>query len=432
MEQETRVIIADLAIVGTGLAGVAATIFAMNKGMRIALTGNTGALAYTTGYLDLWGYGGDDSLESVIDPWKGVKRVRKSDPDHPYGLVSDAAIEKSFAAFVSFISECGIGYTKPQQHNLDALSPVGTVKKTLCVPKTMEEGVKALAAGKKCLIIDFKGLRGFSGRQMVANLGRLWPEMRHARIDFPDIEQKEIYPEVLARALEVPSHRERFGALIKEVKGDAEVIGMPAVLGIHYPDRVKAALEECLGIPLFEVPTMPPAVPGIRLREMVEQVFPCKGVSMVPQQKVKLVRLHEGKIMLLLADNYGPIEIEAKTVLLASGRFISGGLEAGMNGVREPLFNIPVQQPETREQWYNAHYAGAEGHLIHRAGIRVDASFRPIDDRGHIVHERLFAAGIILANQDWIRSRSGAGIAISTAYMAVERAAELFGNEWGK
>jgi glycerol-3-phosphate dehydrogenase subunit B len=38
---------------------------------------------------------------------------------------------------------------------------------------------------------------------------------------------------------------------------------------------------------------------------------------------------------------------------------------------------------------------------------------------GRPYSERLFAAGVILAHQDWIRGRSGAGIAIATAYKAV-------------
>jgi glycerol-3-phosphate dehydrogenase subunit B len=40
------------------------------------------------------------------------------------------------------------------------------------------------------------------------------------------------------------------------------------------------------------------------------------------------------------------------------------------------------------------------------------------------VDKRLFAAGILLAHQDWIRGRCGAGVAIASAYKAVEYAQE--------
>jgi glycerol-3-phosphate dehydrogenase subunit B len=46
------------------------------------------------------------------------------------------------------------------------------------------------------------------------------------------------------------------------------------------------------------------------------------------------------------------------------------------------------------------------------------------------MYENLFAAGIIIAHQDWIRERCGAGIAIATAYKAVESAAQFLSQQW--
>lgn len=424
MKQDERHIKTDLAIAGTGIAGVAAAIFALQEGMSVALTGNTGALAYTTGYLDLLGIDLGRGSAEIQNPWRGIEALRSTEPRHPLSRVTGEDIKHAFTIFTEYITDCGLGYTAPGSMNLDALSPVGTLKKTLCVPRTMLEGVKAFNARKKCLIIDFTGLRGFSGRQIAANLSQSWPELRHTRMDFPLIAQQEIYPEVAARTLEVEAHRALFADRLKEMLGDAEVVGMPAIFGIHEPDRVMAELQDMIGIPLFEIPTMPPSVPGIRLREMVEQVFPEKGVHLVPQQKVTRIELGSDRITLSLADSFGPIRIDAKCALMATGRFISGGLEAEMNCIREPLLDIPVTQPESRENWYNPRYVDGPAHEVHRAGIEVDDRFRPLDAGGTIVNERLFGAGIMLAHQDWIRSRSGAGIAIASAFRAVKSAAE--------
>jgi glycerol-3-phosphate dehydrogenase subunit B len=81
-----------------------------------------------------------------------------------------------------------------------------------------------------------------------------------------------------------------------------------------------------------------------------------------------------------------------------------------------------VTQPAVRADWYRDRYTDPRGHPIHRAGIEVDGSFRPLTREGRRYDERLFAAGVILAHQDWIRSRSGAGIAIATAFKAVTEA----------
>ena len=91
----------------------------------------------------------------------------------------------------------------------------------------------------------------------------------------------------------------------------------------------------------------------------------------------------------------------------------------------EHLLDLPVTQPIARSDWYRARYTDPRGHPIHRAGIEVDDAWRPLNGMGQPYSERLFAAGVILAHQDWIRGRSGAGIAIATAYRAVTEAARF-------
>lgn len=419
MTEEARHFETELAVIGSGIAGFAASIFALKRNITTAQAGNTGAVAYTTGYLDLLGKI-EGEPGAIDNPWEGLATLKDKYPDHPLVAVSPDDINEAFHQFTSFLGECGIAYSSPEKTNITALSPAGTLKKTLCVPASMAAGPKAFAAKTPCVIIDFKGLKGFSGRQVVANLQGQWPGIKAERIEFPEMLSGEIYPEVMARALEVERTRITLAESITKVAGDAKVIGLPAVLGMHNPDFVKAELEKLTGLEIFEIPTMPPSVPGIRLREMFEQVFPEKGLTLIPQQKVTSLDFSEDSVTLHLKDNYGPITIAAKAVILATGRFLSGGLEAHITGVTEPLLDLPVTQPDERQDWYRNQYTDSRGHAIHKAGIEVDSSLRPLNSQGKPYHQRLFGAGIILAHQDWIRSRSGAGIAIATAYKAVE------------
>lgn len=424
MREETRQFETELAVIGSGIAGCAAAIFALNKKIKTAQVGNTGALAYTTGYLDLLG-AREGSSVAVDNPWDGLEELKKSSPEHPLSHISAHDIKEGFRQFTTFLSECGIAYTGPQETNITALTPAGTLKKTLCVPSTMAAGPQAFAAKTPCVMIDFHGLKGFSAREVVANLQRKWPQLTAARIVFPDMAKGEIYPEVMARALEVAATRTRLAGLLAEAAGEAEVIGLPALLGMHAPDLVRNELERLTGRTIFEIPTMPPSVPGIRLREMFEQVLPQKGITLIPQQKITALNLSSAGALLNLSDNYGPIVIHAKAVILATGRFLSGGLEAHITGISEPLLDLPVHQPSSRSGWYREQYTDRRGHPIHKAGIEIDTSYRPLGKNGRPYHERLFAAGIILAHQDWIRGRSGAGIAIATAYKAVQAAEKL-------
>lgn len=425
MIQEARHFETDLAVIGSGLAGFAASTFALNRGIRTAQVGNTGAVAYTTGYLDLLGRVNNEDVCPVTDPWEGIRQLAQSQPLHPLARVRETDIRAAFQEFTHFISDCGIIYNAPGKLNATALTPAGTLKPTLCVPATMQAGVDALARQSRCVIVDFKGLRGFSALQVVANLKDTWPGLRAERILFPDMETGEIYPEVMARALEVPAHREDLARRLKGVVGDAEVVGVPAVLGMHSPDLVMAEMQRLLGLPIFEIPTMPPSVPGIRLRELFEQIFPQKGLVLIPQQKVATVVINPEDILLSLADNFGPVTIRARAAIMATGRFLSGGLVAAFDGIREPLIDLPVSQTASREDWYNLQYMDKRGHEIHRAGIEVDEHFRPLAANGLPVSERLFAAGLILAHQDWIRGRCGAGVALASAYEAVQAVQKL-------
>lgn len=415
-----------LAVIGSGMAGLAATVFAVNRGLATVLTGNSGALAYTTGYLDLLGRQ-EDAGPAVDNPWQALDELRAAQPNHPLSRAPQADIRRGFDEFTAFLGANGIAYSAPAEQNILALTPAGTLKRTLCVPATMAAGPRALAANAACVIVDFDGLKGFSGREVVAHLGARWPALRAQRIAFPDMAPGEIYPEVMARALEVPATRVKLAAALKLAAGQAKVIGLPAILGMHRPDAVRADLQRLTGVEIFEIPTMPPSVPGVRLRELVEQTLPQHGVTLIAQQKVRRLRLDATGADLDLHDSYGPIHIRAQAVILATGRFLSGGLEARPDGIKEHLLDLPVTQPAGRADWYRERYTDRRGHPIHRAGIETDASARPLGADGRPYSDRLFAAGVIVAHQDWIRSRSGAGIAIATAYQAVQAAARLLG-----
>lgn len=417
MIKKTRQYQTQLAIIGAGIAGSAASIFALNRGIKTVQIGNTGALAYTSGYLDLLGINHGDVIS---DPWQGLQQLREQEPQHPYSKLDNNEIKNAFDEFIDSLQDMGLSYSKVAHSNLLAMSPAGTLKPTCCMPATMSQSIQAMANRARVLFIGFIGLEGFSAQEIIANLGAQWPGLKAQTIAFPEMESgAQVYPEVMARALEVSDTREQLAKRIKQVAGDAEYIALPAILGIHQPDAIHQAMEALVGLPIFEIPTIPPAVPGIRLRELLEQKLVAKGVTVITQQKVASVIFNEEHIQLSYADHYGPVNIQAQNMLLASGRFLSGGLTAEQNHIRETLLNLPIQQPENREQWFNDDYFAPEGHRVNRSGVRVNEKFQVVNQRAEVVDPRLYAAGIVLANQDWIRQRCGAGVAIATAYRAV-------------
>ena len=93
--------------------------------------------------------------------------------------------------------------------------------------------------------------------------------------------------------------------------------------------------------------------------------------------------------------------------------------------LRETLFGLPVAQPPNRASWHQKDLLHAEGHPVNQAGLAVDENCRPVDNQGRVIRNNLFAAGSILAHQDWMRQKCGSGLAIATAYRAVNACSDF-------
>jgi len=422
MKRTSRKIETEFAVVGTGIAGFAASLFAHARGLDVTQVGHSGAIAYTTGYLDLLGAREGALLD---DPWAGLDALRTLAPGHPFARLANDDIRTALSEFIAALNTGGIGYTPVGARNVKALLPYGVTKPTLSVPETMQPGIEAKEAGAPTLIVDIEGLQGFSAQEFQTNLAAEWPGLRTAKLAFPGLDGRQVFPEVMARSLETRATREAFAELLRPLLGEATHVGLPAILGMRAPDAVRADLEERIGATLFEIPTMPPAVPGIRLREMFEQALPAHGIRLEPQLKVAKVDLGTDGARLTLHGPMEDIEIDAASVLLATGRFLSGGLASDRQHVWETLLDLPVRQPASRDDWYRATYFDPRGHAINRFGVDVDEGFRPLGANGQPASPRLFSAGAIISGQDWVRERSGAGLAIATAYGAVRAAAEV-------
>lgn len=417
----------DLAVIGTGIAGMAAAVFAVNRGLSVVQAGSTGALSYTSGVFDVLGAlpASEDAPRRratvVREPFKAFKALLADAPGHPYGALDAHRVARALRELCAFLAQAGLVYHDGGEHNFHVVSPGGTLKHSWCVPETVLPGCEALEAGLPCAVVGLEGLKGFSARQVAANLATAWPALTAVTMRVPGCERGELYPEQVARMLEVPAHREAFAARLKDAVGDADVAGLPAVLGMHRPGDVAAEVARLSGLRVFEIPTMPPGVPGIRLKEAFEDRLPVMGVDLCCQQTFTgELPGPDAPFRLRVTGQTVERDVSARHALLASGRFLGGGLNGDRTGIAESVFGLPVAQPAGRDGWHRQDYLDPRGHGVNRAGLETDGRFRPLGRDGRPAHERLYAAGSILAHQDWIRMKCGAGVAVATALAAVE------------
>ena len=420
----------DLAVVGAGMAGMAAAVFAAARGLVTVQVGNAGGLLFSSGPLDLLAVHPLGQRRTWLDPWRALEAMEQQLPLHPYGKVPNAHKRAAMTEFVAALGEAGLAYTEPGDQNRRFVTSLGTIKTTYCLPRGMEAGATALKRRTPGLLVDFRGLREFSARQVAATVAPRWPDLRAVRIPFPGSERSvETHAAVLARALELEEPREALVQRIRPHLEDAEVVGFPAVLGVRRTAEILDHLQRRLGLPVFEIPMMPTSVPGLRLKEALERVLSARGVHRMVQASVRAIEpQRDGGFLLDVRGSALEHSLGCKAVVLATGRFMGHGLTADRDRVRETILDLPVYQPASRAEWHHRDFLAPGGHPVNMAGLEVDDRFRALDRAGVAAHERLYAVGSVLAHQDWMRQKCGAGLAITTAHAAVNAACEALGS----
>lgn len=417
----------DLTVIGAGMAGMAATLFAVNRGLSVAQVGSTSEIGFASGLFDLLGIHPVGEAHRWEDPWAGIEAVVGDIPKHPYARLKPEEIRVTFEELLNFLNGVGLPYSRHLNRNVNIVTPLGTIKTTYCVPHTMWGGVEALAQKKPCLLVDFKGLKGFSAGLIADTLREDWPGLHTARISFPGTDRAiEVFPEHMANALVISQNRKKLAHVIRPYVGDAWIVGMPAILGLYQTQKVASDLANLIGVPVFEIPTMPPSIPGLRLKEAFERGLREKRPHYFSQKRVLEVNLRSDTVFeISIGIAAREQTILSNGIILATGRFIGGGLSTDRKRIHETIFHLPVYQPEGRVKWHRDDLLDLQGHLINRTGLEIDDHFRPLDKKGHPAFNKLFAAGSILAHQDWKRMKCGVGLAVATAFGAVKAFVDL-------
>jgi len=418
-----------LVIVGAGLAGMAAALFAANRGIAAAQVGGAGGTLFASGFLDLMGVHPVEKGKRLEDPWAGIEEIRRDIPAHPLTRMDTGDIRQALEEYFAFLEDAHLPYVHFQEKNVDVITPLGTVKPTYGVPRSMKAGVEALLDGRPCLLVDFLGLKEFNARLIASALEERWPRLRWARISFPGTEKtSRVFTRHMAKALELRGPIDELAEKVRPLVRDAEAVGMPAIFGISRAHEIVSRFEQAIGVPVFEIPTLPASVPGYRLKVSFTSRLPARGIRPFFQSKVLQVREESGGGFVLSTAGAGVEHtLRARGILLATGRFFSQGLIADRKSIREPLFDLPVRQPEARKHWHSRDLMDRNGHAVNRAGLEVDDRFRPLDRAGNPAFPTLFASGSILAHQDWMRMKCGSGLAIATSFAAVKALSEACG-----
>lgn len=399
----------DVIVIGMGLAGLMAAKTAADAGQKVLIVGKgTGSLCLFSHSIDLLG-----GLPNHEKRGEFLSRWIREHPLHPYAKMNAAKIEEALSSFLSLFPP---PYSFQNFDHRNSLLPTGagTLRPTYLIPETMAPGI--LCQERAGLVVGFQGFKDFYPGYVAHHL-----KWRSVTVRLPELPRQEIAAAALARLMEKKSFRERIGLEIKKEMKEGGLVGFPAVLGLTNPMEVKRDLEEIVGAEIFEIPTLPPSIPGYRIFNRFKGWLISKGATLILGNPVSKVSL-KGKTCSAIHVSTPPLytSYEADRFILATGRFVGGGLLADKDKIREPLFGFEVEQPPSREEWYGRSFFS--DHPIHSSGIMTDSQFRPVDRRGTLLLENVWIAGTILAHHNSIVEKSREGIEIATGYWAARHA----------
>ena len=418
----------DLLVVGTGLSGLIAAHTAAKEGQQVrVISKGLGALHWSAGTIDLLGYTGSGHTEQVRRPLEVMPKFLEEHPGHPFAHLQPDFIAEGLSNFAALTGTLGLPYAGAEngQDNLFLPSPAGAARPTFLAPLAQMAG--DLGRSEPMLIVGFEGMRDFYPYLIAENLAKLGQQTRAVIMPMDLVTARHDANTVqLAEELDDGDRRQELGRQLKGIVQPGERIGLPAILGLNAHGAVMRDLQELCAVPIFEIPTLPPSVPGIRLFGALRDSLISMGVRVEPgmevieAQKKAPQNGSAGAIGWMASKTPGrPLKHRAEKFLLATGGILGGGFDSDMNGrVWEVILDLPLSVPQDRSEWFESRFLSEDGHPVFTGGVMVDDNFQPVTNDGKLVFENLWAAGHMLAGADPIVERTVEGIAILSGMAA--------------
>ncbi|MBK8049619.1 MAG: glycerol-3-phosphate dehydrogenase subunit GlpB [Anaerolineales bacterium] len=410
----------DLLVIGAGLTGLTAALRAAESGLKVkVIAKGLGSLHWSAATVDVMGYPAPSPV-AAKNPWEGWQSLPAA---HPYHRLGAKRIKADLDAFQAWTVALGLPYAANADPDRNTLlpSPVGAFRPVYLAPKAQFAG--DVASRQPMLIAGFDGVRDFYPQLLADNLAAQGQPARSVLLPQITLTDRHDANTVhLAEALDDPARQTALGVALKSAVQPGERIGLPAILGLRAHTQVMEALTRITGATIFEIPTLTPSVPGVRLTAALRTRLDQVGVRVeAGMEAIGFNATGDAIEWVETSTSSRPIRHRARNFLLATGGVLGGGFSSDHTGrFWEVVFQLPLTTPQDRGQWFRPQFFDPAGQPVFSTGVAVNERWQPVDADGKIVYRNLWAAGGLLAGADPIQERSLEGLAISTAMAAVE------------
>jgi glycerol-3-phosphate dehydrogenase subunit B len=433
-------------VIGGGLAGSAAALELASRGADVTLVcAAPGATALTWGTLDVAAAsplrrGGlplrDIANGRPLAPVGRVHAVMAANPAHPYAtLLRERApedeVKEAVAALDGWLAPSGLRVHGSIAQTRWLADVSGAVRAADLALSGAGEG--DLDGADEIALVDVPGVPGIEVRSALRVLGAELAAVGLAsralsivRLALPDaLREVAAQPARLARKLDDDAVRSALRDAVAKLGAEGRLLLFPPVLGLDPRAGTRAWIEATAGCRAAELIGAPPlALAGFRLDRALGAALVRSGVECLAARAERI----ESDGPRVRGVVCGQATIACDALVLATGRFVGGGIAEREGRLVEPLLGLPLfDLAGRRVDGLAAHrlvrhdYEGEQP--LFGTGVRTDTQLRPLGPEGAPRFANCFAAGDLLGSFDPARDRSGLGVALLSGRRAGSEAA---------
>lgn len=415
----------DVAVVGSGLAALVATRRLQNAGRQpVLIWPGLSSLYFVYATIDVLGYADATSTEPVDNPGQAVSELISDDSEHPYARAGLPALRDGVALLLDWLKEAGFRWQGSLDRNLLLPTATGTPKPSCLIPDSMAAG--DLRRADPMVLCGFDGYEDFVPELAASNLESWDGNGGHVpavRVPLPRFPAGRLVTSIdLARSFEDAEFRREVADRIRSaasINHGKVRLGIPAVLGLTHDMDVHLRLQEEVGCPVFEIPTLPPSILALRLFDRLRKHLQETGVEIIWAAPAHAADVTDGVCRRIHLKSAGrDRSVEAKAYILALEDTVDGALRAGVHTMQDPFFHTALEhsaQPTERtdESLFKTQ-------PFAQVGYRVSDRLQPIGDGGRPLASNVFVAGGAIAGYDPTWTKSRGGLAIATGYRVAQ------------
>ena len=414
----------DVAIIGGGLAGLTCGIALQQRGKRCVIINNgQAAIDFASGSLDLLSRMPDGSVVENIN--ENLTALRTALPAHPYSLLGAEKVIAKAQDFERLANALNLDLIGSSEKNHWRVTGLGSLRGAWLSPNSVPtvQG-NEIFPHKRIAVLGIEGYHDFQPQLLAANLV-LNPQFAHCEVtsgflNIPQLDElrqsaREFRSVNIAQLLE---HKLAFNDLVSEIIESAQganAVLLPACFGLENQEFMNA-LRDATKLALFELPTLPPSLLGMRQRIQLRRKFESLGGLMINGDSALNAHFEGDRVHCIKTRLLEDEEIIADNFVLAAGSFFSKGLVSEFDKIYEPVFESDIIGVEgfndkDRFSWTNHRFANPQPYQS--AGVAINEHCQ-VQKCGQFL-ANLYATGNVIGGFNALELGCGSGVAVVTA-----------------